>query len=83
MKPGKSSGELPLSANAVVVLKKRYLKKDEKGEPTEAAHDMFHRVAESIAAIDRLYDPEADVTATAKKFYGMMASLSSCPTPRP
>ena len=44
------AGELPLSANAVVVLKKRYLKKDEKGEPTEAAQEMFRRVAETIAA---------------------------------
>src|SRR5512146_607663 len=73
------AGELPLSANAVVVLKKRYLKKDEKGEPQEAARDMFRRVAETIAEIDRQYDPEADVGATAQKFYEMMASLSFMP----
>ena len=73
------AGELPLSANAVVVLKKRYLKKDEKGEPTEAAQEMFRRVADTIAAIDRNYDPEADVDATAKKFYEMMAGLRFMP----
>ncbi len=73
------AGELPLSANALVVLKKRYLKKDEKGEPLEAAREMFRRVAETIAAIDRNYDPEADVEATAKKFYDMMAGLSFMP----
>ena len=73
------AGELPLSANAVVVLKKRYLKKDEKGEPLEAAQEMFRRVADTIAAIDRLYDPEADVEATAKKFYELMAGLSFMP----
>ena len=47
------AGELPLSHNAQVVLKKRYLKKDEAGETTEAAPDMFRRVADTIAAIDR------------------------------
>ena len=73
------AGELPLSANAVVVLKKRYLKKDEKGEPQEAAPDMFRRVADTIAAIDRHYDPEADVEATARQFYEMMANLRFMP----
>ena len=38
------AGELPLSANAVVVLKKRYLKKDESGEVAEGAPEMFRRV---------------------------------------
>jgi ribonucleoside-diphosphate reductase alpha chain len=73
------TGELPLSHNAQVVLKKRYLKKDEAGETTEAAPDMFRRVADTIAAIDRLYDPLADVAATAQEFYDLMASLKFMP----
>jgi ribonucleoside-diphosphate reductase alpha chain len=73
------AGELPLSANAVVVLKKRYLKKDEKGEPLEGAQEMFRRVADTIAQIDRNYDPEADVEASARKFYQMMSSLAFMP----
>ena len=73
------AGELPLSANAVVVLKKRYLKKDEKGEPLEGPQEMFRRVADTIAAIDRNYDPTADVDATARKFYQMMSSLAFMP----
>ncbi|MBM4286299.1 MAG: vitamin B12-dependent ribonucleotide reductase [Deltaproteobacteria bacterium] len=73
------AGDLPLSANAVVVLTKRYLKKDDRGRPTEGAPDMFRRVADTIAAIDRIYDPEADVAATARKFYLMMADLAFLP----
>jgi ribonucleoside-diphosphate reductase alpha chain len=73
------SQDLPLSANAVVVLKRRYLKKDDTGEVAEAAPDMFRRVAETVADMDRNYDPEADVAATARKFYGMMSSLAFMP----
>jgi ribonucleoside-diphosphate reductase alpha chain len=73
------SQDLPLSANAVVVLKRRYLKKDAKGEVAEDAPDMFRRVADTIADIDRLYDPAADVAATAKKFYKIMAGLEFMP----
>jgi ribonucleoside-diphosphate reductase alpha chain len=73
------SQDLPLSANAVVVLKRRYLKKDAKGEVVEDAPDMFRRVADTIAAMDKNYDPAADVAATAKKFYRIMANLSFIP----
>ncbi len=73
------SRDLHLSANAVVVLKRRYLKKDDKGEVAEAAPDMFRRVADTIAEVDRLYDPAADVDATARKFYEMMAGLAFMP----
>jgi ribonucleoside-diphosphate reductase alpha chain len=38
-----------LSENAIAVLKKRYLKKDESGEAIEEPIDMFRRVASNIA----------------------------------
>ena len=38
-----------LSENAIAVLKKRYLKKDERGEAVEEPMDMFRRVAGNIA----------------------------------
>ena len=73
------AGELPLSPNALVVLKKRYLKKDERGEVAEAAPEMFRRVAETIAQVDRVYDPKAEVAATTRKFYEIMSYLAFLP----
>ncbi len=73
------AGELPLSPNAVVVLKRRYLKKDDNGEVTEGAQEMFRRVAETIAEVDRIYDPKAEVAATTRKFYELMAGLYFMP----
>ena len=73
------SEELPLTPNALKVLEKRYLKKDDRGEVTENPEDMFHRVAQTIAAVDRRYDPEADVDEIAGQFYDLMASLAFMP----
>ena len=70
------AGELPLSANAVVVLKKRYLKKDEKGEPRRGPRRCSAGWPRPSPRSTGDYDPEADVDATAQKFYEMMASLS-------
>jgi ribonucleoside-diphosphate reductase alpha chain len=71
--------EVPLSQNALVVLKKRYLKKDDEGNLDEGVGDMFLRVAETIAQADLLYDPEADVAATTRKFYELMTGLYFLP----
>ena len=71
--------KLQLSNNALTVLKKRYLKKDDKGNPIEKPEDMFRRVARNIAEADRLYDKNAPIEETEQKFYNLMTSLSFMP----
>ncbi|VAX31519.1 Ribonucleotide reductase of class II (coenzyme B12-dependent), partial [hydrothermal vent metagenome] len=46
---------LNLTDNALKVLQKRYLKKDEEGNVTEKPEDMFRRVARAVAAADLNY----------------------------
>jgi len=71
--------KLNLTENALTVLKKRYLKKDEKGNPVEKPEDMFERVAYNIAEADKLYDKTASIEETAESFYNLMASLDFLP----
>ncbi len=73
------SEEIPLTPNALKVLEKRYLKKDDRGEVCERPTDMFLRVAQTIAEVDRIYDPEADVEETVREFYHLMTSLAFMP----
>ena len=54
-----------ISQNAMTVLEKRYLAKDENGNLTETVEEMFRRVADTIAAADKKYDKEADTEAIA------------------
>ncbi|MCK5832685.1 vitamin B12-dependent ribonucleotide reductase [bacterium] len=68
-----------LSANAKTVLKKRYLKRDLDGSVIEEPEDMFRRVAQTIAEIDKIYDPYADVKNTAKHFYEIMVDKAFMP----
>ncbi len=64
-----------LSPNAITVLEKRYLVKDEAGKPVETPKDLFWRVASTIAEADRHYGaPPRAVDAVAREFYGMMAN---------
>jgi len=67
------------SDNAMTVLRKRYLKKDDKGNTVETPEEMLCRVAENIAQADKLYDPDADVEETALIFYNMMARQEFMP----
>ena len=78
-KPKESSKAIPFSENALRVLEKRYLKKDEQGQVIETPLDMFRRVARNIASAELHYNPEADVTAQEEEFYQVMANLEFLP----
>ena len=71
--------DLPLTDNALVVLARRYLKKDEHGQVVETPEEMFRRVARTIAKTDLMYDENADVDALAETFYEVMISLRFLP----
>ena len=68
-----------LSKNALTVLERRYLTKDEHSNLIETPEGMFRRVAQAVAAADLAYDPHADVEASAAKFYAMMDELLFMP----
>lgn len=68
-----------LSANAISVLERRYLKRDEKGNIIETPAALFRRVAESIAAVDLNYNPDADAKETEEEFYKAMTNLEFLP----
>ncbi|APV45300.1 ribonucleoside-diphosphate reductase alpha chain [Dehalogenimonas formicexedens] len=68
---------MELSQNARIILNKRYLKKDEGGNIIETPEDMFRRVANVIASVERRY--KTDETAWADEFYRMMTGLEFLP----
>jgi len=59
-----------LTKTAETVLKKRYLLKNEKGEPIETLEQMFWRVANAIAFAEERYG--GDSKYWAKKFFEIM-----------
>jgi len=68
-----------LTENAVKVLEKRYLSKDEDGNITETPDEMFRRVAHTIAGADSEFFNEDEVRRTEEDFYSMMANLEFLP----
>src|SRR5690242_19827738 len=71
---------LSLSPNAITVLEKRYLIKDDAGKPVESPEDLFSRVARTIAEADRRYGVAvAAVEELARQFYGLMAKREFVP----
>ncbi len=68
-----------LAENAIKVLERRYLAKDENGHVVESSTQMFRRVARNIAQPDSIYDPSINLSETEEEFYRMMASLEFMP----
>lgn len=80
-----------LTPIAEEVLKRRYLVRDENGEPAETPKDLFWRVASTIAEEDRRYEwlgcdekgMNDHIYTLSRKFYQMMAQgywLPNSPT---
>ena len=74
MKSSTPRDAVRLSPNAITVLEKRYLLKDETGAPIESPRDLFWRVARTVADADKRYGAsEARVAEVAQDFFGLMA----------
>src|SRR2546425_4926804 len=69
-----------LTDNALRVLQKRYLKKDDKGRVIETPKELFARVAWNLAQAERNYGAsEAQVEESARRFYRIIANLDFLP----
>src|ERR671912_792440 len=74
------TGPVTLSQNARTVLAKRYLVKNEKGQPVEQPEDLFWRVATVVAEADRRYgSTDGGVTEVAEAFYRLMTERRFLP----
>ncbi len=71
--------DLKLTVNAISVLEKRYLLKDDRGNVIETPSQMFRRVAKAVAAADQRYDESTDLQKTEDEFHGVMANLLFLP----
>ncbi len=68
-----------LSDNALVILEKRYLLRNEQGKLIETPDMMFERVSKNVASADDLYKDGRDSGAEAKEFYDLMRGLEFLP----
>jgi len=71
---------LELSKNAMTILDKRYLKRDQTGKVIETPEQMFRRVARNIAKADAKYGKDQrEVKRTQRKFYNLMTRFYFLP----
>ncbi|MBF0338102.1 MAG: vitamin B12-dependent ribonucleotide reductase [Nitrospirae bacterium] len=69
-----------LTPNAIKVLEKRYLKKDDAGVPIETPQDLFKRIARFVASADLNYGKGVpEIESLEGEFYELMTSLSFLP----
>jgi ribonucleoside-diphosphate reductase alpha chain len=69
-----------LSENAMRVLEKRYLKRDDKNRVIETPRELFMRVAWNLAQADLEYGAnDEQVAESARRFYRLLADLEFLP----
>ncbi len=68
-----------LSPNAMRVLERRYLKKDEAGKIIETPKELFARVALNMAQAELQYTTGADLEAIAREYYDLVSNLDFLP----
>lgn len=72
--------KIDLTPNAIKVLEKRYLKRDNESKCIETPADMFHRVANTIASADLKYGKsQEEVDKLAQRFYDAISHLYFMP----
>jgi ribonucleoside-diphosphate reductase alpha chain len=69
--------DLGMSTNAIIVLAKRYLLRNEQGAIIETPSRLFRRVAKTMAQIEAMYG--RSVKKAEEEFYDAMASLHFLP----
>lgn len=73
-------GTLSFSSQALKILERRYLLKDDTGTLIETPQQLLWRVAKNIAQADELYKAnDKQVQATEKEFYTLLAELRFLP----
>jgi len=71
--------DIPFSANALKVLERRYLRRDDSGKLAETPEEMLRRVAKNVASAEEKYESEEEVRRIEEDFYRIMASLDFLP----
>jgi ribonucleoside-diphosphate reductase alpha chain len=71
--------DLKLGINAIKVLERRYLLKDEEGNVVETPTELFRRVAHTIAAVETSFDAAADSKGLEQAFFALMSNLQFLP----
>jgi ribonucleoside-diphosphate reductase alpha chain len=70
---------IELSDNALRVLERRYLVKNEAGKVIETPQELFRGVARHIASAELLYGSKTDAAFWENAFYQLMANLEFLP----
>ena len=72
--------ELKLTPNAIKVLERRYLRKDQEGRLIETPEQMFIRVSSAIAIADKQYgSSDENIKMLQEAFFKMMVNLEFLP----